>query len=431
MEKKNVLIVLVIVLLLLLLLIFIGSNMSNSKSSDKDKEGEGTDTDDEGDGSGSGSGSGSVGEAGENDENTTGSAVPGQGGLLPGLTGNLTEDQLVIKNLEYHKYTGLQAAEKVELFIRSMRKQDGNYYFAESCNDEKSGPEQVQNNNWAIMAYSALYDKTRKDVYKSRLISDWDISAADKTSASLYTSFQLYQLYLVSGKYPILTEIDREGLFRKITSVGSSAITGYEPGEDYAMIIATLSRASFMSSMIVEEKELDGSPEIYNNAEELLQKAKDRGEIVLLEKNGVKFEEGSCWIELANLQKYDLTKENALLEESKEFFTNLDLSSEFDTPKLLDSSIPMNLLPCAEALLELHKRTGDGEFLTDARSILQAYLKYNWDIPERKFCSEDYGLLAKRLTSDEDGRKIMTDNAYFIYLLSDENMQNYEFKWLK
>ena len=68
--------------------------MSNSKSFGKDKEGEGTNPDEKGDGKGEGSGSGSdsgiVGESGENDENTTDSVVPGQGGLLPGLTGNLT-----------------------------------------------------------------------------------------------------------------------------------------------------------------------------------------------------------------------------------------------------------------------------------------------------------------------------------------------------
>jgi hypothetical protein len=452
MEKKRMtLVALALILLLLLLTIFLVNNslIKKNKTPAKDTGLPGSDDDgsEDTDGSGTKHPDGAV----ANPDGTytypdgllydqygnliSGTVKPGTSaaeGNLNNSAGTLTPDQEVINSLEFHKYTGVQAAEKVASFISTMRKTDGSYYFSKECSSEKSGPEEIQNNNWAIMAYSALYDSTKKDVYKTRLLADWELSAADKSSGDLYTSFQLYQLYLLTDNYPtLLSQEDKEGLFRKVNSVGSSVITGYEPLEDYAMIIATLSRASFISSMILDETDDDSSPEVFQNAEDLLAKAEARAENTLLQKNSVSLKEGSCWIELAKLQKYELTGEESLLTESESYFESLDMDKEFENTVLLDNSIPMNLLPCAEALLILDEKTDNQEFVEDARAILQGYLKYSWDVFERRLCSGDGGILAKRVTSNNDGRKVMTDNAYFTYLLSQEKIKDYEFKWLK
>jgi hypothetical protein len=329
--------------------------------------------------------------------------------------------------------TGIEVSENIELFISSMK--DETYYFSrEVCDGQKLESTEVQGNNWAILAYSGLYDTTLRQKHLDSLIMNWDVSAEDKDSGDLYTSFQLYQLYLLAEKYPILDDMDKEGLKRKLTSVGSSLITGYEPLEDFAMIIATLSRESFISSDLIGERSKDNSPEVFENAKSLLSLSEERSkrETTLLEKDGAVLKEGQCWVELARLQEYQSTKKNETLVGVASYFDKLDLSSEFGDTVLLDRSIPMNLLPCAEALLILNQKTGDVSYLEDARAILGAYLRYNWDIPERKFCNGDFGILSKRLSAlNPDGRKGMVDNAYFIYLFTREGIKDYSFAWMK
>jgi hypothetical protein len=285
------------------------------------------------------------------------------------------------------------------------------------------------------MAYSGLYESNKNKEYEQKLLENWDLSAEDDSAGDLYTSMQLYELYKLSQKYPnLLTVNDRKGLFRIINSVGSSLISAYVPRNDFAMIIATLSRASFLSSELNNELKFDMSPEVFQNADKLLDMAIERNsnENIILEKNNIKLREGQCWIELAKLKKFEMTNEVSILNESESFFNKLDLSSEFMNPKILDTSIPMNLLPCVEILLILDEKTGNKEYLDDARAILNAYLKYNWDIPQRQFCQGDYGILSKRLiNTNPEGRKLMTDNAYFVYLFTQKGIKDYEFGWLK
>ena len=329
----------------------------------------------------------------------------------------------------------MQVAQNIELFLNSLNQQNGEYYFKKGCDDDTTGPVHIQNNNWAIMAYSGLYESNKNKEYEQKLLENWDLSAEDDSAGDLYTSMQLYELYKLSQKYPnLLTVNDRKGLFRIINSVGSSLISAYVPRNDFAMIIATLSRASFLSSELNNELKFDMSPEVFQNADKLLDMAIERNsnENIILEKNNIKLREGQCWIELAKLKKFEMTNEVSILNESESFFNKLDLSSEFMNPKILDTSIPMNLLPCVEILLILDEKTGNKEYLDDARAILNAYLKYNWDIPQRQFCQGDYGILSKRLiNTNPEGRKLMTDNAYFVYLFTQKGIKDYEFGWLK
>ncbi|MBD3204242.1 hypothetical protein GF327_08150 [Candidatus Woesearchaeota archaeon] len=321
---------------------------------------------------------------------------------------------------------GIEAAEKIGLFLETMESQDS-YYWIKECSGQKTDNTQVQMNYWALMAYTGLYDSTNNEQYRQNVFSNWEKISKDDTGASIFLSHQL-----ISFNKKFRSHLDGENkaiLDNKIEEMGYDLASGiYEPGPaDKAMIKSILARNAYLSLELSGKK----TKSILDKADQLLNSAvqdNQAQDVLFSEKN---IHEDDCWIKLAQLQKYRITNDETILANVRNYFDMVNFN-EISKTILLDNSIPMNILSCSEALIELNEITGDKKYLDDSKEILKAYLVNNWDMQENKICNSDYAVTSRRNSpnlKEDQLSKTFSENAYLIYLLTNEKIRHNTFEW--
>ncbi|MBD3204690.1 hypothetical protein GF327_10445 [Candidatus Woesearchaeota archaeon] len=331
-----------------------------------------------------------------------------------------TPGTVVDTDKDYIEMTGLEIAEKNLEFIESMRKDDGGYYYIQTCGGEKK-ESYIQSNAWALMAYASLYSATNDEAYKSAFENEFDIVLSNKKEDPQYTMWLSTQ---IDEAYEATKEDD---YFDFVYRAGDHLLSLVSPNSvKDSMTAALASRTTALAARRLQENNY--LPELKLKLIELSEKYLVRAKELISQESSIakrkdnKFNMGSCWVQSAKLELFKTTGEKFHVNEINNYFDQMKLVSLLSDQEIFDKTNPTAIQPCIEVMLEL-SRKNLGSYEDDAKELLNKYLLKNWDNEINPICQGSNGYI---LTS-KDKRMTLTESAYFTYLFSNFEIRSSNF----
>jgi hypothetical protein len=360
---------------------------------------------------------------------------------------------------------GLDVAVKTEKFLSSLKKGD-KYLYGKDClqdgscklNEEISF---VTSYPWAVLAYAGLYNATGDRRYIE--LMDYGVGRMKEvlkesgTDPFVYywSLIPVYEAYKVNPSADYLDFLLANGVGLRImrqqpdpyTVEGNHPMLVAIEAREFAIIRSLLDDPGSMTWLkangylktddvegarkYLKDSYLSLSIKALNSADEITRKRNN----VLLQKDNFTLYTDSCWTQLAKLQLYESTGDKKWLQEVEEFYDALEFRKLHPENKVPPFNSLVELEPCLDGLIRLHKASGEPIFLDDATALGEYFVSRSWDAGELPECSGDDGFLSvisefKKKEGCQGNVKVHTDNAYAIYLMSMTPNQTYNVtKW--
>lgn len=337
-------------------------------------------------------------------------------------------------------FSGLDIAKSVLPFLEQVPQKDDKLIYLQNCEGDTCQFAQdafKQTRAWVVLAYVGLYNATNEKAYLDKAKAQMEklLKNCDPNDPEcLYIGVQGEALYRLTGDQKYLKYL--ENLDPGYVSQPSRVLQG--------MLNAIYARELVLA---YKHKLFDDLVAIYK-AFYLVQLHLNEAP-TLLRSNGVELKQTACWTYLANTEFYnvlngideqktiakDMTagklKSLLFLKPQKvqtatfrEFFDNFDFASFANENKDIYAVNLTELEPCAEALLNYYDATKEEKYKQKAVALLSYIVDRHWDSATSKKYDGDNAFVAQGCRSAQDGvacyknLKILTDNAYAVYLFS-------------
>ncbi|MFH1788408.1 MAG: hypothetical protein ABH834_03400 [Candidatus Altiarchaeota archaeon] len=326
--------------------------------------------------------------------------------------------------------SGLDIAVETLHLIDDMRNPDGSYEVFLACDSGGCRPQGStlrQGGGWAVLAYASLFEVTGDERYLQRLRSEMDdlmkTCPTDDVVDCIFMGVQVERAYNLTGEKKYLAyfeNVDRVRVF-------------YLPD---VMMKSILARELAIKAKYVNDTIPHDSLYVLEKAEQ----AHNASTNILYSKNDVSWKMGGCWLQLARLELYALTRDDEsiqgrrwynrvmnstrLISEVRFFFDSMDFSEEAQNP-ILNTVSSMDYLSCVDSLKWLSELTGEEKYSQDASVLLDSFLNSRWDSSITRKYDGDNTFMASGCIRNPDGvitchsnAKFFSDNMYALHLFA-------------
>lgn len=315
---------------------------------------------------------------------------------------------------EVEKVVYLDAAKEIQKFIDTRRTDDGYYKYSYNC---ENGLETNCNldlvygstNSWTALSNLRLYQATGEQAYLEKAkrdadaVMDWCASQPNDGKICLWILVQISELYEETGeqKYAdfllgkgemllgIVNDKDPDVVWQR----NSTMMIGIDARELAAIYKINGDQRYIDEAKIRIQEAYWGTPDNYP----------------LYQFNGNNYLENSCWPELANMEIYEATGDQASLAQALDLLDTLDPATNVFYMNFLT-----NLQSCNELYLKAYEATGDRKYMEGATKMADFVLVDRWDNQENNLVSGSGTILS------DDYSKVdtLTDTAYMVAILS-------------
>jgi len=315
---------------------------------------------------------------------------------------------------EVGKTAHLEAAERIQSFIDTRRTEDGYYRYSYNCEnglETDCGLDLVygSTNSWTALSNLRLYQATGDQAYLEKArrdadaVMDWCDAQPDDGKICLWILVQISELYeetgdqryadFLLGKGEMLLGIINDKDPDVVWQRNSTMMIGIDARELAAIYKLNGDQRYIDEAKIRVKEAYFGTPDNYP----------------LYQFNGNNYLENSCWPELANMEIYEATGDQASLEQALDLLDTLDPATNVFYMNFLT-----NLQSCNELYLKAYEATGDKKYLEGAVKMADFVLADRWDTPENNLVSGSGTILS------DDYSKVdtLTDAAYMVAILS-------------
>lgn len=326
--------------------------------------------------------------------------------------------------------SGLDVAVKTLPFLESMPEKNGLIIYSKHCESGKCTPltqAYPQSRAWIVLAYAGLYEATGDQKYLDEATQNMEDLLADCPPYSgadcQYIGVQAEKIYTLTKNKEYLDYL--KGLNEQLIPRGG--------GDDMLKAIAARELA------LAYKQGIYNTPVQLVGALKILMLDIDEGG-VLLTHEGVELKRHSCWNQLAWTEFYkalDVRDDNEVilsgmtvakikpqvLKQPTKFFDAINFETLSETSSVYTLTLT-ELEPCAEGLLDMYEITGDDAYKKKALALLGGILDRHWDSEYTKKYVGDNSFTAQGCREGDGeytcyrNNKILTDNAYAIYLYS-------------
>jgi len=331
--------------------------------------------------------------------------------------------------------TGDAVAMETLQYIESLRDKDGSYYYLKTCTKKKCHtlPTKVQqSNSWVGFAYLSAYKLTdqRKYLRKTREEMEEFMKRCPigkgGTFECLFNSVQLAHAYEHTKDKRYLQYLKLNGTRPFHYSVRT-------------MTLGIMAREMALAARFGLYDDVVG---LFTDTQIIDQRV-EKSNVVIRTEDGKPLRRTKCYNELAKLEIAASLSEmpsdtllpgseqvdasavrGILIEQSTQYFDDMDFSKLAENPKIYIIQL-VDLEPCAESLIMLHKVTGEEKYLEDALAILQHMIDHRWDSKRSPKFNGDGGFILQGCRPDEGRKQVcyslnkaLNDNAYAVYLFS-------------
>lgn len=305
------------------------------------------------------------------------------------------------------KLSGIEIAEKIMKFVKSMKKPDGTYAFSLECSrnnggaicaeSDKSLLADLSINAAVVEAYDSLFEATGDAAYNSNSVGEAE--NAVQTCLSNVTR----HIFCIEIVPLLVKEYQRTGDERYLALVDAHrtdllAGSSDEPLPNIFAIGALVAIYSLDNDEEVKAKAVEAA----NNIDET--KVSEMNQLLTGSGENAVYSL-SCYAQLARLNVYSITGNNEYVNKAREFFDGASISqllNEIQNPDIL--------VACATALADLSKITNDMRYENEASNILQAIVTNYWDYENAVIFTGDNAILSTTAALANEKR---TDLAAF------------------
>ncbi len=337
--------------------------------------------------------------------------------------------------------SGLDIAEKIVPFLRSVPEKDNKMIYLKNCEGDTCQFQQEafkQTRAWVVLAYVGLYNAIGDTSYLAEAKNQMDKlleNCNPNDSDCQYIGVQGEAFYQLIQDKKYLEYL--KGLDARLIGV---------PNRTFDRML----NAIYARQLVLAYKNnlFDDPVKIYKALYLVQLHLNDAP--VILKNNNIELKQTACWSYLANTEFYsvlDSMDENKVIAKDltagglksllflrpqqvktpifKEFFDNFNFASFAEANKENVYAVNLTELePCAEALISYYKSTSDEKYKQEAIALLKYVIDKHWDSEYSKKYDGDNAFVMQGCRSSADGlacyknSKIVTDNAYAAYLFS-------------
>ncbi|MFH1054876.1 MAG: hypothetical protein V1744_02145 [Candidatus Altiarchaeota archaeon] len=320
--------------------------------------------------------------------------------------------------------SGAQIAESTYGFLQKLVDEDMPAVQSYDCKDGGCIPVDESRYTpqllaWSLLADSSMQKTKPNDLYLNRINTKMDYLM--KACYDEVNNCRGYEIYVNDATCiaSIMQVYDAYSITKKpehrdfLVGVGSCS-TGATMS--LPMIEAIYSRESALISQI--HPNVKKVPYYSSRARLRLGWAESRlpQSLTHYQDGGFEFKQSACWVQLAKLELYKATGNESYLSQVKEFFGGAKLNEHLSGDPSLSLSV-QDIGSCSESLLNLYDITKDSAYKREAHSLSQYLLDRYWDSPYNGVVSADGGFFAVP-SNVQENRKLISDNAYIIYLFN-------------
>ncbi|MBI4894265.1 MAG: hypothetical protein HY833_00820, partial [Candidatus Aenigmarchaeota archaeon] len=340
------------------------------------------------------------------------------GGLIAGyhyLVGPIVPAQEEVQPVaqvpaEPEKFVYLEAAKEIQGFIDTRRTDDGYYKYSYNCENRFETDCNLDlmyesTNAWTTLSNLRLYQATGEQAYLERAkrdadaVMDWCAGQPNDGKICLWILVQISELYeetgdqryadFLLGKGEMLLNIVNDTDSDVVWQRNSTMMIGIDARELAAIYKINGDQRYIDEAKIRIEEAYWGTPDNYP----------------LYQFNGNNYLENSCWPELANMEIYEATGDQASLAQALDLLDTLDPATNVFYMNFLT-----NLQSCNELYLKAYEATGDNKYMEGAVKMADFVLVDRWDSPENNLVSGSGTILS------DDYSKVdtLTDTAYMV-----------------